>query len=67
MRTAWKLFQMEKIQDLQKSQMPEEETEQKTEQKTEASGRQFLMIILTLLAVCIMAFAAIFVFCKKRR
>ena len=39
----------------------------KTEQKTEASGRQLLMIIPTLLAVCIMAFAAIFVFCKKRR
>ena len=41
--------------------------EEKTEQKTEASGRQLLMIIPTLLAVCIMAFAAIFVFCKKRR
>ena len=41
--------------------------EEKTEQKTEASGRQLLMIIPTLLEVCIMAFAAIFVFCKKRR
>ena len=45
----------------------EEKTEQKAEQKTEDSGRQLLMIIPTLLAVCIMAFAAIFVLCKKRR
>ena len=39
----------------------------KQNKKTEASGRQLLMIIPTLLAVCIMAFAAIFVFCKKRQ
>ena len=45
----------------------EEKTEQKAEQKTEDSGRQLLMIIPTLLAVCIMAFAVIFVLCKKRR
>ncbi len=45
--------------------VPERE---KTEQKTEDSGRQLLMIILTLLAVCIMAFAAIiFAIRKKRR
>ena len=43
------------------------QAEQKTEQKTEDSGRQLLMIIPTLLAVCIMAFAIIFVLCKKRR
>ena len=43
------------------------EEESVPEEKTEASGRQLLMIIPTLLAVCIMAFAAIFVFCKKRR
>lgn len=47
--------------------VPEEKTEQKTEQKTEDSGGQLLMTIPTLLAVCIMAFAIIFVLCKKRR
>ena len=41
--------------------------EEKTEQKTEASAKQFLMIILTLSAVCIMAAAIIFVIRKKRR
>ena len=47
--------------------MPEEETEQKTEQKTENSAKQFLMIILTLPAVCILVAAIIFAIRKKRR
>ena len=47
--------------------MPEEETEQKTEQKTENSAKQFLMIILTLPAVCILVVAIIFAIRKKRR
>ena len=47
--------------------MPEEETEQKTEQKTENSAKQFLMIILTLSAVCIVVAAIIFAIRKKRR
>lgn len=47
--------------------MPEEETEQKTEQKTENSAKQFLMIILTLPAVCILLAAIIFAIRKKRR
>ena len=45
--------------------MPEEETEQKTEQKTENSAKQFLMIILTLPAVCILVAAIIFAIRKK--
>ena len=47
--------------------MPEEETGQKTEQKTENSAKQFLMIILTLSAVCIVVAAIIFAIRKKRR
>ena len=47
--------------------MPEEKTEQKTEQKTENSAKQFLMIILTLSAVCIVVAAIIFAIRKKRR
>ena len=47
--------------------MPEEETGQKTEQKTENSAKQFLMIILTLSAVCIVVVAIIFAIRKKRR
>ena len=47
--------------------MPEEKTEQKTEQKTENSAKQFLMIILTLPAVCILVAAIIFTIRKKRR
>lgn len=47
--------------------MPEEKTEQKTEQKTENSAKQFLMIILTLPAVCILVAAIIFAIRKKRR
>lgn len=60
---------VEAVSDGEDTGFTEEESvpEEKTEQKTEASGRQLLMIIPTLLAVCIMAFAAIFVFCKKRR
>ncbi|MFZ1647637.1 MAG: hypothetical protein WAT59_19515 [Blautia wexlerae] len=60
---------MEAVSDGEDTGFTEEESvpEEKTEQKTEASGRQLLMIIPTLLVVCIMAFAAIFVFCKKRR
>lgn len=45
--------------------MPEEETEQKTEQKTENSAKQFLMIILTLPAVCILVAAIIFAIRKN--
>lgn len=45
--------------------MPEEETEQKTEQKTENSAKQFLMIILTLPAVCILVAAIILQFVKN--
>ena len=41
--------------------------EQKTEQKTENSAKQFLMIILTLPAVCILVAAIIFAIRKKRR
>ena len=40
---------------------------EKTEQKTEASAKQFLMIILTLPAVCILVAAIIFAIRKKRR
>ena len=60
---------VEAVSDGEDTGFTEEESvpEEKTEQKTEASGRQLLMIIPTLLVVCIMAFAAIFVFCKKRR
>ena len=47
--------------------MPEEKTEQKTEQKTENSAKQFLMIILTLSAVCLLVAAIIFAIRKKRR
>ncbi|MFZ2132788.1 MAG: hypothetical protein WAV19_06710, partial [Blautia wexlerae] len=47
--------------------MPEEETEQKTEQKTENSAKQFLMIIITLPAVCILVAAIIFAIREKRR
>ena len=39
----------------------------KTEQKTENSAKQFLMIILTLPAVCILVAAIIFAIRKKRR
>ena len=45
--------------------MPEEETGQKTEQKTENSAKQFLMIILTLSAVCIVVAAIIFAIRKN--
>ena len=60
---------VEAVSDGEDTGFTEEESvpEEKTEQKTEDSGRQLLMIIPTLLAVCIMAFAAIFVLCKKRR
>ena len=47
--------------------IPEEETGQKTEQKTENSAKQFLMIILTLPAACIVVVAIIFAIRKKRR
>ncbi len=42
-------------------------SEEKTEQKAEASTKQFLMIILTLPAVCILVAAIIFAIRKKRR
>ena len=42
-------------------------SEEKTEQKAEASAKQFLMIILTLPAVCILVAAIIFAIRKKRR
>ena len=42
-------------------------SEEKTEQKAEASNKQFLMIILTLPAVCILVAAIIFAIRKKRR
>ena len=42
-------------------------SEEKTEQKAEASAKQFLMIILTLSAVCLLVAAIIFAIRKKRR
>ena len=60
---------MEVVSDGEDTGFTEEESvsEEKIEQKAEASAKQFLMIILTLPAVCILVAAIIFVIRKKRR
>ena len=60
---------MEAVSDGEDTGFTEEESvsEEKTEQKAEASTKQFLMIILTLPAVCILVAAIIFAIRKKRR
>ena len=60
---------VEAVSDGEDTGFTEEESvsEEKTEQKAEASAKQFLMIILTLPAVCILVAAIIFAIRKKRR
>ena len=71
MKKAWKLFQIigDRKQIYKSTGFTEEESvsEEKTEQKAEASAKQFLMIILTLSAVCLLVAAIIFAIRKKRR
>lgn len=60
---------VEAVSDGEDTGFTEEESvsEEKTEQKAEASAKQFLMIILTLSAVCLLVAAIIFAIRKKRR